>query len=212
MDLNLRAVFVAAILLIIPSFAQQRPVQPGVPAGDLNQSNYTYLTGTQRLQWFAASTVGATSLLAAGPISAGWGTLFNSPKEYGPGWEGFGKRYGMRLTGVSTGNAIEATAGALLHEDPRYVRAAPGTPFGGRVKHVIVSTFLAHRPDGSTRFSYSRVAGNVGNNFLSNLWRADSEAAAGDAALRCIWGVTGRMSGQAFSEFWPDVLKLTRRK
>ena len=35
----------------------------------------------------------------------GMGTAFNSPKEYGPGWEGFGKRYGMRLTGVSTGNA-----------------------------------------------------------------------------------------------------------
>ena len=31
-----------------------------------------------------------------------------TPSEYGPHWEGYGKRYGIRLTGIATGNAMEA--------------------------------------------------------------------------------------------------------
>jgi len=53
--------------------------------------------------WFVDSTVGPKSL-GAGVISAAWGTAFNNPEEYGPHWGGFAKRYGMRLTGISTSN------------------------------------------------------------------------------------------------------------
>jgi hypothetical protein len=189
--------------------AKPAQVQPGTP---LSASNYSYATGAERGKWFVMSVVGPTSLLGAGLWSAGWGTLNNNPEEYGGTWEGFGKRYGMRLTGISTGNAIEAVAGAALHEDPRYIRAAPGTPFGGRVKYIIKTTFTSYRPDGAQRFSYSRLAGNVGNNFLSNLWREKSEASAGDAALRCVWGITGRMASNAFTELWPDIAKKLKRK
>jgi len=204
----------ALILTAVAAWGQPpaAPQLPGMAGRTLSQNNYTSITGPERFKWFVMSTVGPTSLLAAGPISAGWGTMLNSPEEYGPHWEGFGKRYGMRLTGVSTGNAIEATLGAALREDPRYVHAAPGTPFGRRVKYVIVSSFLAHKPDGSTTFSISRIAGNVGNNYLSNLWRVESQSSAGDAAMRCVWGLTSRMSSYAFMEFWPDVRRRLRRK
>jgi hypothetical protein len=192
----------AALLFATTTFAQSKPTT--VP-------DYKPITGKQRFNWFVGSTVGPTSLLLSGPISAAWGTAFNSPEEYGPGWEGFGKRYGMRLTGVSTGNAMEASLGSLWGEDPRYFRSNDRA-FGGRVKHVIVTTFLAPGRDGNWRPAYARYAGNVGNNFLSNTWRVDSENSAGDAALRCVWGITGKMAGNAFSEFWPDVKKLVFRK
>ena len=97
------------------------------------------------LEWFALSTAGVESLLFAGPISAGWGTAFDHPKEYNTSWEGFGQRYGMRLTGVSTGNAIEASLGAVWGEDPRYFRA-PDEPFKKRVVNMIDLTFRAYRP------------------------------------------------------------------
>lgn len=193
--------------LALPVQAQQQPGQPAAQA----PTTYRFITGEERWKWFAVSTVGPTSLLGAGTISAGWGTLFNNPEEYGPHWAGFGKRYGIRLTGVSTGNAIEALSGAALKEDPRYVPAPSGSSFGRRAGHVIVSSFLSHRPDGTRRLSYSRIAGNVGNNFLSNLWRAESESSAGDAALRCVWGVTSRMGGYAFVEFWPTIKKKFKR-
>src|SRR5438105_4222619 len=98
------------------------------------------ITARQRADWFAVSTFGPESL-AGGVISAGWGTLFNRPREYGPHWDGFGKRYGMRLTGVSVSNAMEAGIGAIWGEDPRYVRSKSES-FGGRVGHVVKTTFV----------------------------------------------------------------------
>jgi hypothetical protein len=179
--------------------------------GNDRSVNYQPARGRDRAKWFLVSTVGPLSLLAAGPISAGFGTAMNRPKEYGPHWEGFGARYGMRLTGVSTGNAMEASLGALWGEDPRYF-PSPRRGFGTRVSYVIRTTFVAPHADGTWHPAYARYIGNVGNNFLSNTWRVDSENGVGSALVRCVFGVVGRMSGNAFAEFWPDVRKLVWRK
>lgn len=174
--------------------------------GDERIMNYQPASGRDRAKWFVVSTAGPLTLLAAGPISAGFGTAINRPKEYGPHWEGFGERYGMRLTGVSTGNALEASLGALWGEDPRYF-PSPRRGFGTRVKYVIRTTFVAPHTDGTWHPAYARYIGNVGNNFLSDKWRVDSENGVGSALVRCVLGVVGRMSGNAFAEFWPDVRK-----
>jgi hypothetical protein len=200
---NLMRVFIFVFLLLATStFAQ-------------NSTNivpeYKPVTGKQRFNWFVRSTAGPTSLLLAGPLSAAFGTALDNPHEYGPHWDGFGKRYGMRLTGISTGNAIEAGLGSVWGEDPRYFRS-PDHEFGPRVKCVIKTTFMAPGRDGQWRLAYARYAGNVGNNFLSNTWRSRDENDPGHAALRCVWGITGKMASNAFIEFWPDVKKLVFRK
>jgi hypothetical protein len=173
--------------------------------------NYQPITGKQRFHWFVKSTVGPTSLFAVGPGSAAWSTAFNSPKEYGPHWDGFGKRYGMRLTGVSVGNAMEVGLGAIWGEDPRYFRS-PDHAFKKRVKYVLLSSFLAPAPDGRWRPAYARFAGNIGNNFLSNTWRVPSDSTTGKASVRCVYGVLGELGGNAFEEFWPDIRKKIFRK
>jgi hypothetical protein len=88
--------------------AGQQPGQlpPAVGTQQAVSQPYKPITGEERFRWFAVSTAGPTSLLLAGPLSAGWGTLRESPEEYGRTWKGFGQRYGMRLTGVATSNAI----------------------------------------------------------------------------------------------------------
>jgi hypothetical protein len=168
------------------------------------------ITTRQRADWFALSTFGPESL-AGGVISAGWGTQFNRPREYGAHWDGFGKRYGMRLTGVSVSNAMEASIGALWGEDPRYVRSRSES-FGGRVGHVVSSTFVAQNRQGQLRPAYARYIAISGNNFVSNAWRAESEATVGSASLRTVLGYLGRMSSNAFQEFWPDVRQRFYRK
>jgi hypothetical protein len=203
---------VVSLLLAIPALGQSgSEASKQIASGNDRLPNYQPAKAGDRLKWFAVSTGGPLSLLAAGPISAGFGTAVNRPKEYGPHWEGFGQRYGMRLTGVSTGNAIEASLGAMWGEDPRYFQS-PRRGFGTRVKYVIKATFVAPGRDGTLHPAYARYIGNVGNNFLSNTWRVQSENGAGSAALRCLLGVVGRMSGNAFAEFWPDVRKRVWRK
>lgn len=164
---------------------------------------YRAITGRERLRWTMKSTVGPESL-GAGLLSAGFGTATNRPREYAPSWGGFGKRYGMRLTGISTGNVMEASLGAIWGEDPRYDRA-PDAPFGTRVRNVIKLTFAAPRRDGHLAPAYARFIAIPGNNILSNTWRPDSETYAADTALRTIWGILGRMGTNAIVEFWPDI-------
>ena len=104
------------------------------------------------------------SLVFAGPVTAGWGTAFDHPHEYGTSWEGFGQRYGMRLTGVSTGNAMEASLGAIWGEDPRYFRTE-GQPFKKRLMNILDLTFRAYRDDGERHFAYARIWGMSATTF-----------------------------------------------
>ncbi len=82
---------------------------------------YRPITPRQRLRWFITNTIGPPHM-AGGLFTAGFGTALDRPQEYGTHWGGFGERYGMRMTGIVTSNAIEASAGLLFREDPRYFR------------------------------------------------------------------------------------------
>jgi hypothetical protein len=143
-------------------------------------------------------------LLGGGIFSAAVGTALNRPKEYGPGWGGFGDRFGMRLTGISTGNAMEAAVGSFWGEDPRYF-AASTEPIRRRALNVVKQTFEARRRGGNFAPAYARYFAVTGNNFLSNTWRTDSEANVHDALIRTAEGFAGRMAANAYEEFWPQV-------
>jgi hypothetical protein len=202
MTLTLRYVL-AVLLLVTASAGGQMLPKQSVKAFGNTSTSYQPITGRQRINWFTKSTIGPESL-AAGLFTAGFGTAINRPQEYGTHWEGFGKRYGMRYTGIATGNAMEASLGALWGEDPRYFRTT-GQSFKGRLKNVMVMTFGARRADGNLAPAYARYMGTAGNNFLSNTWRADSESGVGDACLRTALGFAGRMGSNAFAEFWPTL-------
>lgn len=167
------------------------------------QSSNDPITFEGRLNWVTDNTVGPVSLVA-GLFSAGWGTLIDVPREYDTHWDGFGKRYGLRLTGIAVENTIEAGLGAAWGEDPRY-RREPDLPFRGRVRNVVKYTFMARNDWGETVPAYARYAGIVGGNFLSNTWRPDSEANTRGAVARIGLGFLGRLSSNAIVEFWPDV-------
>ena len=193
-------------LVLVPALlcgqATNQSVAPRIP----KPGQYRYITPAERGIWFVHSVIGPSSILG-GVVSAGWGTGFDTPREYGPHWDGFGKRYGMRLTGLSVGNAIEATLGAWWGEDPRYFRAG-GRPFKARVGNILRFTVEDYRSDGSVGFGYARLAGNVGNNFLSNTWRPPSEADWQHSLLRIVEGVGSKAAANAFAEFWPDLNRL----
>jgi hypothetical protein len=199
-----------ATLFVLTIVVPGQTVQPN-PKDQTTRANspslsikpYHTITGGQRVRWFVDSTVGPETL-TVGLFSAGFGTARDTPKEYGGSWSGFGERYGMRLTGVSTGNAMEAGLGALWGEDPRYFRTYR-QPLKGRLKSVAIMTFLAHGRDGQLMPAYARYLSTPGNNFLSNFWRPDSEANTRSALLRTAWGFVGLMGKNTFTEFWPDL-------
>ena len=187
-------------------FSFQRHTAP-VPE---SPAQYRGITATGRVEWFARSTTGPTSLVG-GLFAAALGTAIDAPSEYGPHWKGFTKRYGMRMTGISTGNAIEDFLGAGWGEDPRYFHTV-GSPFGSRVKNVVDLTFRAYRPDGERHLAFARYAGIMGNNFLSNAWRTPSEADWQHGLVRTAEGFGACALSNVFSEFAPPLLRRLRHR
>ena len=182
---------------------------PNTNAPDF-KGDYSPINAQERFDWIVKSTVGPKDL-AAGVVVAGWSTWLNNPREYGPHWEGYAKRYGLRLTVGGTSNLMEAGLGSLWGEDPRYFRAT-GQPLGRRFAHVFGGVFIAHNRDGNATPAYARYLAVPGASFLSNTWRPDSQATAADAALRIGLGFTSRIVSNAFSEFLPDLWKHTFKK
>ena len=198
----------ARCLLLAPlataAFAQIDPPSTAATNPALSPSAaFRPITGKERAQWAIVGTVGPASLLG-GLFSSGWGTLWNQPPEYGTHWQGFADRYGMRLTGLATSNAMEASLGAIWGEDPRYVRAS-GEGVGQRLGHVVKMAFLAPNKNGHLRPAFARYAAIAGSNYLSNTWRVDSEANLSRASMRVGLGFLGRIAGNAWDEFWPDL-------
>jgi hypothetical protein len=198
--------FLIFLLLPFAAEAQAPPAeqaQSQAPKAHVNESPYTPITRQERFKWFVYESIGPTSI-AFGVANSAYNTALDDPYEYRGTWSGFGKRFGIRESTVSLGNAIEAGLGSIWGEDPRYFRA-PERPFKGRVGNIIRQTLLAKYPDGRFGPAYARYTGIVGNNFISNAWRAPSESGAGDALTRVGWGFVSRMGSNAFVEFWPDV-------
>jgi hypothetical protein len=167
------------------------------------------LTLSRRYLWAAKSSI-SPARLAGYAVTSGLYTWTDSPKEYGPHWEGFGKRMGMRLANGATGTMMEASVGALWGEDPRYVRAT-GQPLGKRLGHVVKMTFIARNRSGDSMPAYARYISVPANSFMSNAWRPDSEADARHAAMRIPMAFLNRAIGNAFAEFWPDAAKWLHR-
>jgi hypothetical protein len=137
-------------------------------------SPYNPISRRQRLRWFITNSIGP-SHLTGGLFTSAFGTALDRPKEYGPHWGGFADRYGMRMTGIVTGNAVEASVGYYFHEDPRYFRV-PERAFKSRIANVARLTVVARHDDGTYGPAYARYIAISGNNFLSNTWRVSSEA------------------------------------
>jgi len=199
------AVFFLAATILASVPARSQSTLPDSPSVSRFRQSYQPITGKERLKWLVRSSVGPQTLFV-GLFSAAISTAENTPKEYGPSWEGYGKRYGMRLTGNTTSNAMEAGFGSIWGEDPRYF-PTEGEPFKKRAKNVIAMAFLVHNHDGKVVPAYARYIAVPGSSFLSNTWRADGEATNSDALQRVVWGFLGDIGGNAFAEFWPDIHK-----
>jgi hypothetical protein len=177
---------------------------------DRLEDPYLLITPGESLRWFLTSTIGSAHMAGVALVSAG-GTAVNRPGEYGPRWRGFGDRFEIGMIGSAAENAIEIGVSLGLREDPRYFRV-PQRAFKTRVGNVGRLTFLARNQSGRSEPAYARYIGIVGGNFLSNAWRAPSEANVKYALLRSAEGFAGRMAANAFKEFWPDVKRYVSRR
>jgi hypothetical protein len=169
---------------------------------------YVPVTNLERVDWIVDGTIGPQSL-AVGVIGSGWQTGFNTPSEWGGG-KGFTRRYLEREADVAISNSLEAGLGALWGEDPRYI-ASRRQGLWPRARYAMKTVVLATRRDGRRGPAWGRFAGNVFNNVIENSWLPPSVTTPGQTALRSAQGLAGRLLGNLWEEFWPDLRKRLRR-
>ena len=198
-----------SLLLVAPAAALCQPAAdpPPPPTAD----HYVPITGVQRIDWIVDGTVGRRSLTVVGPLATVWQTGFNSPEEWGRGAAGIAKRYAQREADVAISNTIEAGLGALWGEEPRYIRSGR-KGIWPRARYAMKTVFLTQRRDGRLKPAWGRFAGNTVNNLIENTWLPPSVTTPGQTALRSGLGMLGRLGGNAWEEFWPDVVRRFKKQ
>jgi hypothetical protein len=209
-----RALQTATVLTaLVASAPRSATCQPATDAGvpdraaaapPLTADAYVPVDGAQRVEWIVDGTVGRRSLFVVGPLATVWQTGFNTPSEWGQGASGIAKRYAQREADVAISNTIEAGLGALWGEDPRYIPSGR-RGIWARARYAMKTVVLAQRRDGSLRPAWGRYAGNVVNNLIENTWLPPSVTTGRQTAWRSGLGLLGRLGGNAWEEFWPDV-------
>jgi hypothetical protein len=103
---------------------------------------------------------------------------------------------------------IEFGVAAWHHEDLRYQRM-PGGNFRQRVGHVIASSFVARKTDGTgSTVALGQLAGAYGSWGIAQTWEPKSASGVGQFFY---WGSANlltRAMANTIREFWPD----TKRK
>jgi hypothetical protein len=172
------------------------------------QPAYKPLTGEDRLNNYLHSLYGPMSLVS-GAASAGWGQLWHRPKEWQLGAEGYGMRFGSGYAQRITRETLMYSSAALLHEDNRYFRSTDTTN-GGKLKHAIMSTFLTHKDDGSTRFAYTRMGSMLGASLISRTWQPNSTGAVSSAFMNFGTSVAVAAGFNVAKEFLPRKLRFIK--
>jgi hypothetical protein len=191
------------IVLIVLFAASDLAAQAQVALPSLTASSYQPITTAERVDWTVIGTVGARSF-GVGVLAAGWETGFNTPDEWGRTWRGFGKRYLEREADVAISNSLEAGLGAIWGEEPRYIPSGR-RGIRSRAKYAMKTVLLAQRRDGHLAPAWARYASNVVNNLIENSWLPPSVTTGRETTVRSLNGLLGRLGGNLWEEFWPDV-------
>jgi len=177
-----------------PSLTVVNPGQPTTP-----------LTAGEKFRIFYRYSYDPCRILGSA-FSAGIAQARDELDEYGQGAQGYGKRLGANLadTNLATffGRFLLPT---LLHDDPRYFRIGHSGTFKRRLLHAMFSPEWTRRDNGSSRFNYSRVLGDLMATSVGNAYYPE-----GDRGVEPTFSRAGTMLGTAsasavFQEFWPDI-------
>jgi hypothetical protein len=166
------------------------------------------LTDRQRFNEYLRTTVGILPIVSSA-ASAGFSQWMDSPKEWGQGAAGYGRRVADSFGFNAVRTTITFASSIPLHEDNRYF-ASTRSSFGGRVAHALLSPVTARGVNGHRKFSFSSTGGMVGATLIEQAWAPPSWRSGGYIAhtLAVTYAWTAGMN--LVREFVPDLLH--RRK
>jgi hypothetical protein len=98
--------------------------------------------------------------------SAGISTWKNSPEEWGPHWDGYGKRFASSMAKGVISNTTSFALEEAFKLDSRYVRAT-GKGVGYRIGNALISPLTARNKSGQRVFGFPRIAGTYASHVIA---------------------------------------------
>jgi hypothetical protein len=156
---------------------------------------------TAKMKFQLALKVSYDPVTIAGvALAAGARQAFDSP-NYQQGAKGYGERFGATaadgFSDIMIGGAILPS---LLHQDPRYFYQGTGST-GSRVRHALLSPFIAKGDNGRWQPNYSSLGGDLASSAISNLYFPKSNRGAGLVFSQFAIGTVERMGASVAQEF-----------
>lgn len=153
--------------------------------------NAAPLDARQKLSLGLHATTDRMAFVTAGLVASAEQIKGTFP-EFGPGYKGFGKRYGAAYADGFTGKFIGgALLPSLFRQDPRYFYMGPNGTYQQRVRHAVASAFLVRGDNGHTELNYSHILGNASAGALSTFYHPASDSAGKLALDNALLGTLG---------------------
>ena len=150
-----------------------------------------------------------TFLLAA--AFAGEGQLTDANPSFGQGAKGYAHYFVTSYADWSIGDYMtEAVFPVALHQDPRYFRKGTGSAWS-RLGYAAGQIFWTHTDSGGHMFNFSEIGGNAAAVAISQAYYPEGRT-PGSAGGKLAVQVGVDMASNIMKEFYPDVVKLLRRK
>ena len=105
--------------------------------------------------------------VAGASYAAGLAQWRKTPKEWGSGMSGYGRRDAAAYGGGIIRNTVEFSIGALFHEDPRFERSIRNG-LVPRTVDALNTTLFVRTDDNNHRIAWSRAAAAIATGFAVN--------------------------------------------
>jgi Carboxypeptidase regulatory-like domain len=164
---------------------------------------------TAKMKFKLALKVSVDPVTAAGVFLVASARQASDTPNYGQGWGAYGERLGaIAADGFSDIMIGGAILPSLLRQDPRYFYQGTGTT-GSRVRHAMLSPFIARYDNGTWGPNYSSLGGDLASSALANLYYPRSDRGAGLIFGNFALGTAERIGASLAQEFL--IVKFTKR-
>ena len=126
------------------------------------------------------------------------------PEAWGGGVAGYSRRLGSAEARLGVREAFGFAIDAALHTDPRQFPIASRKPWD-RIRHAIMSTFVARTDSGRRTFNFAQVGGRTGAELVANSWYPAGDDSVGNALARVGIGLGISAAKNVALEFWPGL-------
>jgi len=186
-------------------------INPITGVGAVSPANYQALTGEDRWRLYFKqnfTTVGAYLGMFMGSVLD---QVQNQPPEWGKGISGYGQRLASRFgSGVIQGT-IQASACAVIGQDPRYIRSGSEHAWP-RAGHALLYSVLTYNNEGKTRLALATLGSYYGSSMIATSWLPSRYTPLGDGVRDGNRQVILAGFANLVQEFWPEIRRIVGRK